>query len=162
MRLRLLLALVAGIPVLAPAQSTPSTAEPATRDSIIAVAKRLFDGMRSHDGAMIASTFAEGAMMSGVPRPGQPVAFQSTERFVTQAGSPGEPWDEQIYDPVVQVDGDLASLWVFYTFSVGERFSHCGVDNFQLTRIGGEWKISFLADTRRQTGCETDGRQRVQ
>ena len=160
MRRSLLLAVLLATPVALQAQAAPTVA-PATRDSVIAVAKRLFDGMRAHDGAMIASTFAEGAMMSGVPRPGQPVRFQSTEQFVAQAGNPGEPWDEQIYDPIVQVDGDLASLWVFYTFSLGDQFSHCGVDNFQMTRIDGEWKISFLADTRRRTGCETEGRVRV-
>ncbi len=162
MRARLLLTLLLASPVAATAQGADPMVNPATRDSVIAVAKRLFDGMRHHDGAMIASTFADGAMMSGVPRVGQPVRFQSTERFVTQAGNPGEPWDEQIYDPIVQVDGDLASLWVFYTFSLGEQFSHCGVDNFQMIRVEGEWKIAFLADTRRETGCETAGRVRVE
>jgi hypothetical protein len=162
MRTVLLLTLLVSAPATASAQAGHTTVPPATRDSVVAVAKRLFDGMRAHDGAMIASTFAQGAMMSGVPRPGRPVEFRSTEGFVAQAGNPGEPWDEQIYDPIVQVDGDLASLWVFYTFSLGTQFSHCGFDNFQMTRIDGEWKISFLADTRRQTGCETAGRVRVE
>ncbi len=133
----------------------------ATRDSIVAVAKRLFDGMRAHDSTTIRSAFAPGAMMSGVPRPGQPVAFEGPDQFIAAAGRPGAPWDEQIFDPVVAVDGDLATLWVFYTFSLGEQFSHCGVDSFQLMRLGGEWKIAYLADTRRKTGCETAGRGRV-
>lgn len=154
--------LLVSLPLFAAPLAAQEPVPPATRDSIVAVAKRLFDGMRGHDSTMIRSTFAPGAMMSGVPRPGQPVAYQSPDGFIAQAGRPGAPWDEQIFDPVVQVDGDLASLWTFYTFSLGERFSHCGVDSFQLVRLGGEWKIAFLADTRRQTGCETAGRTRVE
>lgn len=161
MRVRLMLALLLASPLALNAQVGPEV-PPATRDSIVAVAKQLFDGMRAHDGEMIAATFADGAMMSGVPREGRPVEWRSPEGFIKSAGAPGEPWDEQIFDPVVQVDGDLASLWVFYTFSLGEEFSHCGFDNFQMTRIGGEWKISFLADTRRRSGCETEGRVRVE
>ncbi len=134
----------------------------ATRDSIVAVAKRLFDGMRAHDSTMVRSAFAPGAMMSGVPRPGQPVGFQSVDGFVKAVGTPGAAWDEQVFDPVVHVDGDLATLWTFYTFSLGESFSHCGVDAFQLMRLGGEWKIAFLSDTRRKTECGTEGRIRVQ
>ncbi len=157
LRTTLVLACLASAP-LAAQEPVP----PATRNSIVAVAKRLFDGMRAHDSTMIRSTFAPGAMTSELPRAGQPLAFESPDQFIAQAGRPGAPWDEQIFDPVVQVDGDLASLWVFYTFSLGDQFSHCGVDAFQLMRLRGEWKIAFLADTRRKTGCETAGKRRVE
>ncbi len=158
MRFSLLLAVT-----LAPASMVAqSDIAPATRDSIVAVAKRLFDGMRAHDSTMVRSAFAPGAMMSGVPRSGQPVGFQSVDGFVKAVGTPAAPWDEQIFDPVVHVDGDLATLWTFYTFSLGETFSHCGVDAFQLMRLGGEWKIAFLSDTRRKADCGTEGRMRVQ
>jgi hypothetical protein len=149
-------ALLAAAPLAA-----QSDVPPATRDSIVAVAKRLFDGMRAHDSTMVRSVFAPGAMLMGQIRPGQPITFTSADGFVAMVGRPGAPWDEQIYDPVVQADGDLATLWVFYTFSLGENFSHCGVDAFQLVRTAGGWKISMLADTRRKEGCETVGRGKV-
>ena len=157
MRALLLLSTLAAAPLAA-----QSDVPPATRDSIVAVAKRLFDGMRAHDSTMVRSVFAPGAMMMAPIRPGQPVAFQSVDGFVAAVGRPGQqPWDEQIYDPVVQVDGDLATLWVFYTFSLGSEFSHCGVDAFQLVRTADGWKISMLADTRRKDGCETAGKGKV-
>jgi hypothetical protein len=161
MRAALLLTLLTAVPVAAQDHAMHDGRSPA-EDSVVAVAKRLFDGMRAHDAAMIAATFAEGAMMTGVPRPGQPVAFEPVSGFVAQAGTPGEPWDEQIYDPEVRIDGGLATLYVFYTFSLGEQFSHCGVDTFWMVRTAEGWKIAALADTRRREGCETTGRQRVE
>lgn len=155
MRGAILLALVIAVPVRAQEPPRPAT------DSVIAVAKRLFDGMRAHDGTMIASAFAAGAQMTGVPRPGEPVAFQPITGFVAQASRPGVPWDEQIYDPEVRIDGNLATLQVFYTFSLGEKFSHCGIDVMWMVRTADGWKISALADTRRSAGCETAGRVRV-
>jgi hypothetical protein len=156
MRALLLISTLAAAPLAA-----QSDVPPATRDSIVAVAKRLFDGMRAHDSTMVRSVFAPGAMMMGQIRPGQPVTFSSVDGFVQAVARPDAPWDEQIYDPIVQVDGNLASLWVFYTFHHGERFTHCGVDAIQLVRTGDGWKISLIADTRRQDNCETAGRRKV-
>jgi hypothetical protein len=140
-----------------PATVTAQSAESATRDSVIGVAKALFDGMRSHDAVLLGSVFADGAMLSEVPKAGEPIEFSPAPGFVASASRSGQPWDEKIYDPIVQIDGDLASLWVFYTFSLGDKLSHCGYDNFQMTRLEGEWKISFLSDTRRKTDCEVEG-----
>jgi hypothetical protein len=156
MRFALALCLIAA-PLSAQAQGEWT----ATHDSIVGIAKTLFDGMRTHDTVMIRSAFAPGALMGGVPRPGQPVKFESIDGFLAQAGRPGPSWDEQIYDPEVRIDGGLATLWVFYTFALGEKFSHCGVDAFQLVRTNQGWKISALSDTRRTTGCETAGRRKV-
>ena len=136
----------------------------ATHDSVMMPVKRLFDGMRAHDSTMIRSTFVQGAMMmGGLPRANgaQAVRFSSVDGFVTAAGAPGDPWDEQLYDPIVQIDGGLASVWVFYTFHAGANFSHCGVDAIQLVRTTEGWKISALADTRRTTNCETTGKRRI-
>lgn len=151
----LTLALILSTSPLAAQQRT------ATADSVVAVAKRLFDGMRLHDSTMIASAFAPGAQMTGVPRPGQPVSFQPVTAFIAQASRPGAAWDEQMYDPEVRVDADLATLHVFYTFALGDRPSHCGVDLMWLVRLSGEWKIAAIADTRRTVGCEVSGRVRV-
>ena len=61
--------------------------------------------------------------------------------------------DERLGPQTVRIDGNLATVWVDYWFFVGPRFSHCGVDAFQLARIGGGWKIFSVVDTRRTTGC---------
>jgi hypothetical protein len=136
----------------------------AAHDSVMMPIKRLFDGMRAHDSVMIRSAFVEGAvMMSPVPRADRPqrVQWGSIDAFVTQAGAPGEPWDEQLYDPVITLDGGLASVWVFYTFATGSTFRHCGYDSINVVRTTDGWRISSIADTRRTTGCETAGKRKV-
>lgn len=136
----------------------------AVHDSVMMPIKRLFDGMRAHDSTMIRSAFIEGAvMMSPVPRADRPqrVQWSSVDAFVAQAGQPGEPWDEQLYDPVITVDGGLAQVWVFYTFSAGTRFSHCGYDGITVVRTTAGWKIAAIADTRRTTECDTAGKRKV-
>jgi hypothetical protein len=76
-------------------------------------------------------------------------------QFVSSiAGAPAGDLIERVYDPQVMVDGNLAAYWAFYTFHVGERFSHCGVDSIQLFKFPEGWKIVSVADTRRQEGCE--------
>ena len=61
--------------------------------------------------------------------------------------------DEVLHDTEVRIDGPLAIVWTYYDFFAGENFSHCGYDAFQLLKVGGEWKIVALADTRRREGC---------
>jgi hypothetical protein len=65
--------------------------------------------------------------------------------------------DERLGEPVVQVDGPLATVWVRYHFFVGERFSHCGVDAFVLARVADAWRIISVADTRQREGCQPLG-----
>ena len=39
-------------------------------------------------------------------------------------------------------------------FTLTGKFSHCGVDSFQLVFINGQWKIQCLIDTRRKQPCK--------
>lgn len=132
------------------------------RDSIMAPIKSLFDGMRTRDTAMMRSAFAPGTVLTQLPRPGQPVKFETIDGFLTSvaSGPPGPSFDEQIYDPEVRVDGALAAVWTFYTFKAGD-YSHCGIDAFHLVRATNGWKITALADTRRQQGCGVDGKTKA-
>jgi len=69
------------------------------------------------------------------------------------AGTP--PWNEPIYDPEVRIDAKVATVWAWYDFLAGEKWSHCGIDAFQLAKLADGWKITQLVDTRYQTGCKT-------
>ena len=46
-----------------------------------------------------------------------------------------EIWDEPIWNEKVQIDGQLASVWVDYAFFLGDRFLHCGGDAFHLAKL---------------------------
>ena len=55
---------------------------------------------------------------------------------------------------VVKIDGALASVWTPYKFYFNGKFSHCGVNSFQLVRMNNTWKVQYIIDTRRRVGCE--------
>jgi len=57
------------------------------------------------------------------------------------------------------IDEGIASVWTPYEFYFENKFSHCGVNSFQLIRIHGEWKITQISDTRRKTNCPGDSSQ---
>lgn len=129
------------------------------KGEVMAVVKRLFDGMRAGDSAMVRSVFhPQVRMLSSSMREGKPVlnVQSGTDAFVKAIGTPhAQVWDERIWNEKVEIDGALASVWTDYAFYRGEAFSHCGIDHFLLARNeAGEWKIIELADTRRQEGCK--------
>lgn len=127
---------------------------PAVSDSIMVPIRAMFRGMYAHDSAMVRSAFVPGAQFSRPPRPGRPHAFTSVDQFAAAVGRPGEPWDEQIYNIEIQEDAGMAAVWTFFRFSLGTKFSHCGVNAFLLVRTGEGWKISGLADSNRTTDCD--------
>lgn len=137
----------------------PSAAQAQQSDSeaVLAVMQTLFDGMRKGDSAMVRSVFHPKltTMATATLKDGVGVAgFGNMEGFVKAVGTPhAEMWDERIYNPEVRIDGNLATIWVEYSFFVGTKFSHCGVDALQLVKEGPAWKIVAIADTRRKTGC---------
>jgi Putative lumazine-binding len=126
------------------------------RTAVLAVVQRLFDGMRAGDSAAVRSTFHPQALLATTAnRDGKAVVrIDTVDAFVRAVGTPhSETWDERVRNPRVDMDGPLASVWADYSFYAGGKFSHCGVDAFQIARDGDAWRIVSLMDTRRQEGC---------
>ncbi len=127
-------------------------------DSVKATVMRLFDGMKSVDAAMLQSCFTDSAMLQTIVRTPDGNVTVRTDAVAAFAASISRQakgsLDEQIVFETVKIDGDLASVWTPYKFFFSGKLSHCGVNSFQLVRTGGNWKIQYLVDTRRRTGCE--------
>lgn len=147
--MRRLLALAVAA-LLSPAMSAAQTAD---HDAAYAVVTKLFDGMRTRDTAAMRAAFAPGARLQSVGAAG--IRSDEIGAWINSIGAAaaGLVLDERLGKPVVQVSGDLASVWVDYWFFAGDRFSHCGVDAFVLARQSGTWKIMSVADTRQREGC---------
>lgn len=78
----------------------------------------------------------------------------SIKGFATAIGTPHpDVWYEPIWDIRTEQDGNFAQVWAKYAFYAGNKFSHCGIDTFQLIRTDKGWKIFYLADTRQRVGC---------
>jgi hypothetical protein len=129
----------------------------ASEAEVMNVVNMLFEAMRESDGEKVASIFTENArLMTVTERDGQPVLLEnSITSFIESVGQPHEKvWNEPIWDYRVEIDGNLAQVWTKYAFFLGDDFSHCGVDAFQLFNDGDSWKIFQLVDTRHREGCE--------
>jgi len=63
-------------------------------------------------------------------------------------------FEEKLLSFNIQIDGNMANVWIPYEFWYNGNFSHCGVNSFQLIKEDEEWKIIYLVDTRRRDGCQ--------
>jgi len=62
-------------------------------------------------------------------------------------------FQEKLTSWSIQVDRTMANAWVGYEFWIDGKFSHCGINSFQLIDFDGNWKIIYLIDTRGKAGC---------
>ncbi len=127
-------------------------------DSVMIPINRMFEGMAKGDSAMVRSAFVERPTLATVVRNKSgknSLIEESLQQFLAAVGTPhSESWNEPIWEPVIQIDGILAQVWAPYAFYLGKKFSHCGVDTFQLIKgDDGNWRIFHLADTRKREGC---------
>ena len=133
---------------------TAQTAE----DSVKATVNQLFEGMKNSDANTIRSAFADSAILQTIGRNQQGQTVIRTDAvngFAEQVSKATKgSLDERITFETVKVDGPLAIVWTPYKFYLNGNLNHCGVNSFQLVRINGTWKIQYLIDTRRRTGCD--------
>ena len=123
------------------------------------VIEDLFIGMKQGDSSLVSSLFRKDVrMLTSYTSPeGQPLLKEgSLQDFLIAIGTPHpNVWNEKIWNTEVRIDDNLAQVWTDYAFYVDDRFSHCGVDAFQLTRdANGVWRIINLVDTRRKEPCD--------
>jgi hypothetical protein len=126
-------------------------------DSIKATINGMFTAMQRADGAGAIASFADSAVMQTISRAKDGSILVKTDKvadFGAQIGTaPKGALDERISFDVIKVDGPLAIVWTPYQFYYNGTFSHCGVNSFQMLRTAKGWKIQYIIDTRRKTGC---------
>lgn len=151
---RLRIAAIAAMLLTSPALAI---AQASDRDAILATVQKVFDAMRTRDTSLFSVAFDTSARLVGVSnRGGSPTVTITTP---AQFGSgivrapAGNVWNERIYEPEVRIDLPVAQVWAYYTFHLNSTFNHCGVDAFMLVKVGGAWKITQVADSRRTEGC---------
>ena len=142
--------------LLSIACSASSKAQSA-EDSIKATINGMFTAMQRADGAGAIASFADSAVMQTISRAKDGSILVKTDKvaeFGAQIGAaPKGALDERISFDVIKVDGPLAIVWTPYQFYYNGTFSHCGVNSFQMLRTAKGWKIQYIIDTRRKTGC---------
>lgn len=151
----MILSILAALVIAGPKPAPRAPAD--DRADIMATLQRLTDGMRTRDTALLRSAFLPGAKLVGMrTRQNGEVIMQSlTEQQFAEFVMRDQraPWVERLFEPVVTVQGTLATVWAAYDFHFGTTFSHCGIDAFQLLKLADGWKIVSLADTFQREGC---------
>ncbi len=61
--------------------------------------------------------------------------------------------DEQIMFEAIRIHSPPATVCTPYKFYYKGKFSHCGVNFFQLIRLNSGRKIQYINDTRRTKDC---------
>lgn len=126
-------------------------------DAVKKTVNTMFDAMRKGDSTLLKSVFSKEMVLQSVSNNKEGKAVFSTEKadgFIKAIGTPHtEVYDERITFGDIKIDGDLASVWAPYKFYLGDKFSHCGVDVFQLMKTTDGWKIIYIVDTRRKDNC---------
>lgn len=126
-------------------------------EAVKAVIVSMFDGMRAKNAEQIVEAFSENAIMQTIQNKpeGTVIGSNTVAEFANSIGSvPAETYlDERLTDFIINVDANMATAWTPYQFYVNEKFSHCGVNSFQLVKINEQWKIVYIIDTRRKEAC---------
>lgn len=120
----------------------------------------LFTAMKKGDSALLKTAFSDQVTLVTIGQKKDGAPFINREagiaNFIKAIGTPHPAsYNEPIWNLKIEVDGNFAQAWTDYAFYMGNQFSHCGVDAFQLFKgSDGQWKIFHLADTRRKDNCQ--------
>ena len=129
-----------------------------TEDSVKAAVNQLFIATKNADTSLYSSSFTDSAILQTIITNEEGKLAVGNEAVADFANVISKlrknDVDERIQFDVVKIDGPLAIVWAPYKLYFKSKFSHCGVDSFQLIRKNGKWKIQYLIDTRRKQPCE--------
>lgn len=154
MKKRILIGILIAAATVANAQSSDS------RDAA-AVPDALFAAMRTRSFADIRAQFTPDGQLVAIDRPREGDGFPKMRVFTadgfakTISESKSAEYIEKMPSKDVRVAGDLAVVTGRYSFFVGEKFSHCGTNTFNLVRTAAGWKIANAASTL-EFQCERD------
>ncbi len=129
-----------------------------SEDSVKNTVQTLFLAMKNADTTLLKIAFADSAVLQTIVTDKQGVVEVRDEQlkefvdFISKEEKGNA--DERITFETIKIDDPLASVWTPYKFYYKGKFSHCGVNSFQLVKLSGQWKIQYLIDTRRKDNCE--------
>lgn len=146
---------------IAPKIANSHIEKPSESEKAAAVADKLFEAMRAKNYEQIKSLFLNGGKLTALDQPKDGKGVSTTRSFsgdafakmISEAKAP--EFIEKMPAKDVRIYGDSAVVIGRFTFHVGEKFSHCGLNAFHLLKSNGEWKIANASTTIETQNCET-------
>jgi hypothetical protein len=126
-------------------------------DAIMEVVDTMFLAINTSDAELTKSIVTPDSMNYQVSSDGEggwqhrsiPQSF-----YTEQANYGPEKITERYWSPTLLIDEAIAVFWAPYDFYIDGEFSHCGIDAFDLIKVGKDWKIGNASWTRKTEGCE--------
>lgn len=157
MPLPLLLPLLLQVTPLQPMPKGTGLPPPQTEEAqVMRPVTALFAGIAARDARAIGDTLradADATIASETADGKRAIVHMTREQLLARFTPGAEKFEERLYDPAIEIDGDIAYVWGRYNFYIDGRLHHCGYDHFDLVREGGSWKIQNLTWSDRTTGC---------
>lgn len=131
----------------APAAHDAYAPSDADRAAISAVVQLAFDSIASGDRSEWEAVLLEEGSMTWVSGGdgARQVGTRSFTEHVEGQRAPQQRYLERWWDPIILVDGDLATVWTPYDFYIDGAFSHAGIDAIVLIRTDDGWRIASIA-----------------
>lgn len=125
------------------------------------VPDKLFAAMKAKSFADIRDVFTPEGQLVAIDKPRDGKGISKTRVFTAESfakqisEAKSADFIEKMPNKDVKIAGDLAMVSGRYTFYVGDKFSHCGLNTFNLVRTETGWKIANAASTL-EFQCERD------
>ncbi len=119
--------------------------------AVKAVIQNMFTAMKNSDTLLLKTCFSPTAVFQTVVSKLDEVMVknETVQNFINSIGKqPVGSLDERIVFETVKTNKDLAIAWTPYEFYYKDKYSHNGVNSFQLVKLKEGWKIQYLIDTR--------------
>lgn len=132
--------------------TTPSAADKA---AIMVPIDGAFIALEAQDSAgLLRHVYPDGRVVAvGTLPSGASGLRQSSWTEYAARMKPGNGFKERITDPKIEIDGDVALVWAFFTIETKGKIVSCGYDHFDMVRQAGAWKIMNITFSSRTTGC---------
>jgi hypothetical protein len=114
------------------------------REAVLKTVQAFFDTMTARDVEGARKVLQpQGRFHAMRMRNGKPDVreFSNEEYFATLQASK-QKMQERIWNPEVRIHGLVATVWAPYDFWIDGKFSHCGVDAFDLIKTEEGWKLA--------------------
>ncbi len=120
-------------------------------EAVKSVVQNMFNAMKKGDTLALKQCFSSTAIFQTIVSKPYEVVVQngSVQDFlISVAKQPAGSLDERIEFETVKTNKELAIVWTPYQFYYKDKYSHRGVNSFQLVQLKEGWKIQYLIDTR--------------
>jgi hypothetical protein len=128
-----------------------ATANEKDIEAVKSVVQNMFNAMKKSDTLALKQCFSSTAIFQTIVSKPYEVVVQngSVQDFlISVAKQPVGSLDERIEFETVKTNKELAIVWTPYQFYYKDKYSHRGVNSFQLVQLKEGWKIQYLIDTR--------------